>query len=210
MASVKWYRSYDKNLKTSLRSGRPIVYDPSHCQPYFQDDKWNYWSLFEQAADDIILLEWDIAVSRDDRRRFEMYCHATPDRVHVAPYEHYFVRSVHADHSYLHRFTGASFIKEFEPFCFYFGFGMVYIPLAMIKQFMQDSKAKKEITTEFGKSFRLGDMIKDDSRTSVNFVDDCIFSWWHASTYDMRPVTVHWDVRPVHLHYDANPSTLGV
>ena len=65
------------------------------------------------------------------------------------------------------------FVSAKEPECDFFAFGMIYLPLEIVRRYLETKPA---------------------------FVNDCEFSEWHHKTIGTK-VPIHWDVRPVHLHY---------
>ena len=135
--------------------------------------------------DDVLLLEWDIAVGQEDLRHFAAHAAQDPDRVLVAPYRIYAdAYNLPAD-IWAHRRwdgtgvgtvnpAGAAPVDTGDPACNLFGLGMVYLPRRVHRQFAAISWA-----SHFG---------------------DTSFSMWHYEhvTHD---VPICWDVHPVHLHY---------
>jgi hypothetical protein len=67
-----------------------------------------------------------------------------------------------------------------DPVCHRFGFGMVYLPRALLAAFADDWLAHNP----YG-----------------NLTDET-FSGWHYQIQTDPDVPICWDVRPVHLHYD--------
>jgi hypothetical protein len=135
--------------------------------------------------DDMLLTEWDIAVGQEDLRTFARRAGATPGRVLVAPYRIYadvynLPRDVwahrHWDGTGADTVTpvGARSVATGDPVCNLFGLGMVYLPRALVRGFLDEGYA-----THFG---------------------DKEFSMWHWSRV-AREVPICWDVRPVHLNY---------
>lgn len=203
---MKWYRSYLKNLETTVqcakRRNKAFVYDPGHCEPYFAENSYGYWGLFERATEDFILIEWDIALSLEDRLRFESLCQERPDHVQVAPYRHYFYRNNFRDYAWMHRSGPMNFVNEGDPFCFYFGFGLIYLPLDVVKQYIKDANDYRTIVSERGTEYKL-----NPGAPPIGATFDCLFSDWYATVTNMRPVPIHWDVRPIHLNYDIKSPT---
>jgi hypothetical protein len=199
---MKWYRSYLTDLETTIafadRKRRSFVYDPGHCEPYYASSNFGYWGLFEKATESFCLLEWDIALSFEDRKRFENYCKADPEHIHVAPYQHYGYKNVYTDFSHIHRQGPMNFAREGDPYCFYFGFGLIYLPLHLVKQYMRDAENGFVVNTEAGSTCPL---YPGEPKFDESF--DCIFSDWYTTAWDMEPVPIHWDVRPIHLNYDV-------
>ena len=130
--------------------------------------------------EDIILIEWDIAVGAEQLATFIGRAAAEPDRVRVAPYLLYRRdRQIsHGQPFYVHRIRDGAVRRWAQPddtHCQYFGFGLIYLPKDLIRRFV----AQMQPRTKFG---------------------DSEFSRWH-----MRNVATHvpidWECRAVHLHY---------
>jgi hypothetical protein len=135
--------------------------------------------------DDILLLEWDVAVGQEDLRHFADHARQDPNRVLVAPYRIYAdTYGLPAD-IWAHRHwdgtgsgtvipTGATPISTGDPICNLFGLGMVWLPRDLHHRFAAVAWA-----SHFG---------------------DKEFSMWHYERV-AKDVPVCWDVRPVHLNY---------
>lgn len=162
-------RSWPQTVPTG---GRNYVVD---TLPKLVLDGYDYAPLL-QVAEDVLLLEWDVAVAREDLDCFIRQALADPGRVLVAPYRLY-ITTVHGhplkQPVWAHRRTDGSHVQTGEPTCAYFGFGMAYLPRALIER--------------FGMAW------------SGHFSDGS-FSGWHRREVTDR-VPICWDVRPVHLHY---------
>jgi hypothetical protein len=202
---MKWYRSYVRDWETSAENAgktrRGIVWDPAQCEPVYIDN-YNYWDFFTSGLDDdVIIIEMDMAVGYRDRRLFESYCQASPDTVHVAPYEHYGFKNAYERNGWVHRNTVNTSIREGDGYCLFFGFGLVYLPLPMIRDFVQAIRDGIIVKDDRDHDFCLG-LRYAGTGEPANFASDCTFSYWHATVVG-APVPVHWDVRPVHLHYRA-------
>lgn len=207
---MKWVRALGPDMATTLETAKHMVYDPGHCEFYYMTERDNYRTLFEQADDDIILVEWDIALSLEDRKAFEAYCLADKDHVHVAPYKHYAFKDPKKPYSYLHRRYLDTMIKENEPDCMLFGFGLVYLPYTMMKRYLHDISQPEQFVSWIPYPLRaFPDQIQEmPLPIPRNVARDTYFSMWHWTTYKTK-VPVHWDVRPVHLHYDADPRVFS-
>lgn len=147
-------------------------------------DNHHYGPLLD-VDDDVLLLEWDIAVGQEDLRRFASLAALQPDRVQVAPYRIYADaynlpgdiwahRSWDGDGIGTVRPNGAMPVDTGAPFCQLFGLGMVYLPQALIRRYLAG-----RWSTHFG---------------------DVEFSMWHYQhvTHD---VPIVWNIHPVHLNY---------
>lgn len=140
------------------------------------------------VGDDIVLIEWDLAVGGEDLERFMARAAAAPAQVRVAPYKLYPASTRAKAPFYCHRFreggrnvyvTG----PEYE-ICHQFGFGLVYLPRTLILGFME----------------HLG---RQAPGRHVKF-SDTTFSYWHFrnAPRENRRVPIDWDVQLVHLHYE--------
>jgi len=135
--------------------------------------------------DDVILLEWDIAIAHHDLNNFVAHARDMPNRLQVAPYILYnssmdeLTAPVWAHRHMVNELPlQLSWIDYGDPVCDLFSTGMIYIPKEIIK--------------------RLGEA--DDLVTWHNNLNDSKFAFWHY--YEIgEKVPVHWDCRPIHLHY---------
>lgn len=144
---------------------------------------YNYQGLVD-IDDDIIHLDWDQAIGRDDLITFARRARQNPDRVLVGPTP--IERDYPNGHSsnwncFKYEPNGVSkrFVKTGEPTCDLFGFGMVYLPRKMVLEFVDTYRAQLDAGTE-----RFNDMA---------------FSGWYTNAYG--PADICWDVTVVHLHY---------
>ena len=194
---LRWYRTMPYNPSSLGHSY--IVDDPRLVTPFYNDGYNNYRPVMEFLSTDAVLLDWDMAVSREDRQRFEQHIADDPDIVHVAPYRLY-PGPKHADvpagESRWAAFPAEAIrerlpagnpehltpgredphIREGEPYAAIFGFGMVYLPLEAVRKFLAEC--------------------------STPGVTDSVFCIWHYRVQG-KEAPVHWDVRPVHLNYEA-------
>ena len=178
---MKIIRSWPKNVPP----GRAHVVD---TLPRFVMDDYDYRGLINYG-DDLILIEWDIAVSPEDLRRFADQCKAQPDRVRVAPYRLYAGTGsnvplpqpvwVHRKYYDPRIKATASFVEEGDPTCHMFGLGLAYLPHALLVRFSD------EMPGHFS---------------------DGTFSAWHQA-YVESETPISWDVRPIHLHYPIEELT---
>lgn len=128
---------------------------------------------------DLIHLDWDMAVHREDLERFAEFC---SDSVVVAPYLMYADSKKHGYKAQrgrtrwaLRRYEGNTtrICTEDDKTCHLFGFGMIYLPDGLIRA----------AAAEF----------------PDRILDDATFSQWHYRNHGEVPIV--WEVRPVHLHY---------
>lgn len=194
---LRWIRTMPCQPASIGRSY--IVDDPSQCQVFYHDGYNNYRPVMESLSTDAVLLDWDIAVSREDRIRFEQHIADDPDIVQIAPYLLYRGpkhMDIPADEPQYAAFPPeiirASLpkvhplylpdapprddvhIREGEPRAATFGFGMIYLPLAVVRRFLEECHVRQ--------------------------VTDGAFSIWHYRVLQ-KETPVHWDVRPIHLNY---------
>jgi hypothetical protein len=141
---------------------------------YVQDDLEKLYtrpfdiSGLKQYHDDIVLLEWDIAVSRLDLARFT--ANAKGDWPVVAPFLD------RRSERYMHwrkEPVGYRAIRKDEPTCDLFGFGMVYFPEWVIRDYPMG----------YGNS---------------NTMTDGNLPRW-LQEQEQRPVPVDWTITVVHL-----------
>jgi hypothetical protein len=136
------------------------------------------------VGDDLIHLDWDMAVSREDLERFATRARQAPDRVLVGP-QRVDVgdgrRHLREPVWNMRRYVGPAMehVPTGAPTCDLYGFGMVYLPGKLLRAF--EDRWRAEL---------------DDG--SVRF-DDTGFAGW--TTKEQGPAEIDWSVRPVHLHY---------
>ncbi len=132
-------------------------------------------------GDDILLLEWDIAVGQEDLAVFAARARREPGRALVAPYRLYpqvnpgLVGPIWAHR----REPGNVPVTPADQSCHRFGFGMIYLPRLLLEGFIDDWLAANPLG---------------------NLTDET-FSGWHHRTAGDPEVPIAWEVRPVHLHY---------
>lgn len=135
-------------------------------------------------GDDLVHLDWDVAVSREDLAAFAQRAAKDPDRVLVGPQR----VDVGDGRRYLRRpvwnmrvYDGTQLrhVRDGEPTCDLYGFGLVYLPAQLLTEFENMHRAALDAGT-------------------VRF-DDTGFSGWATKKYG--PAGIDWTIRPVHLHY---------
>lgn len=139
-------------------------------------------SPMAEIDDDIVLLEWDIAVDRTSLEVFVERAKAKPDTVIVAPYRLYetTVRSHRLKQPvWCHRRSDGSHVATGERWCSAFGFGLIYFPRSVVEAFRADWQGH---------------------------FSDGSFSGWHKNKVSDR-VEIIWDAPATHLHYTV--SDLG-
>lgn len=149
------------------------------------DRQYDYRHLLD-LNDDIVLIEWDIAINGDKLALFMARAKENPEQIRVVPYVLYrrMAREGRAQIPfYVHRIRTherRSWSKPGDTHCQMFGFGLVYLPRwaleGFVKQMAPDS--------HFG---------------------DTEFSRWHMrnAPVHLRDVPIDWDCEAVHLHYNT-------
>jgi hypothetical protein len=173
---VKLVRSWPAEIP----DGRSYVMDDI---PKFVMTQFDYRGLAE-LDDDVVLIEWDIAVGGEQLATFMDRAKAEPNRVRVAPYLLY--RGGRGDGQrqvpfYCHRIREPgtrSWVKgPQDKVCHMFGFGLIYLPRQIIVDYLEHPRTQGE---PFG---------------------DTQFSRWHMRYAKHREVPIDWDCHAVHLHY---------
>ncbi len=144
-------------------------------------DTPNYdYRCLADLDDDVVLIEWDIAVGGEQLRTFMDRAAAEPDRVRVAPYLLYRGgRDGKAQQTpfYVHRVRGPGarfWVKGPEDtHCHMFGFGLIYLPRRLVLEFLA---------------------------TDPGQFTDTTFSRWHMRKIK-HMVPIDWDCHAIHLHY---------
>lgn len=166
-----------RSFPASVPPGRSYVVDDA--QKFFNAD-YDYRGL-ASIGDDVIQLDWDTAVSREDLIRFADQARKHPDRVLVAPVLVYpdSRKGLTQPVWNLRRYADDSeqatrhVITYRDETCHLFGFGMVYLPHKLLEAFEREWLGK---------------------------FDDTGFAGWHYRNVE-REVPIAWQIQPVHLHY---------
>jgi hypothetical protein len=165
--------------------GRAYVHDD---MPRLLMERCDYRVLAD-VDDDVLLIEWDIAVERDDLTAFAARAGESPKRVLVAPYRLY--DEFDGRMSWTHRrYLGdpdkpncyTRTVRVGEQTCHLFGLGMAYLPRALVVAYL--------------------------AAWPDEHFSDGGFSGWHFRNADDPEVPIMWDVRPVHLHYQLADTGL--
>jgi hypothetical protein len=165
-----------------LPAGRNYVIDDA---PRMLNSNYSYAGLVG-VGDDLIQLDWDTAVSREDLTVFAALAREHPDRVLVAPVPVYgdsrrgLNRTVWNLRRYTSGETHLRYVDTGEPTCHLFGFGMVYLPRELVAGFVQHHA--------------------DDLAAGRVRFDDSSFAGWHHR-HVQTETRIAWQVRPIHLHY---------
>lgn len=163
--------------------GRPHVVDSI---PRLVMRDYDYRRPLADVDDDVLLIEWDLAVSKEDLVEFGRRAMAEPARVRVAPYRLYRYASdrdraapIWAHRRYIgNPQTGRLVhVTEGDPTCHLWGLGLTYLPRDVVRAYLAD-------------------------RTEP--LTDGHLSGWHYQHVE-REVPIDWDIRPIHLHYQIPP-----
>lgn len=133
--------------------------------------------------DDVILIEWDIAVGKEELELFIERAKAQPDQIRVAPYRLYPGLYKMRAPIWVHRVRDPG-VRRFvtgpqDTHCQMFGFGLIYLPRFEVLAYLK--------------------YIKDQPRARFG---DSEFSRWHMRHGGAhKNVPIDWDVPLVHLHY---------
>lgn len=137
--------------------------------------------------DDVVLIEWDIAVGRDGLDTFIERAKADPEQIRVAPYKLYRgTYRLRQPWIWCHRVRDPG-MRRFvngpdDTHCQMFGFGLIYLPRPLVLGFLTHLESNPR--AKFG---------------------DSEFSRWHmrhGGKGDRKNVPIDWDVPLVHLHYE--------
>lgn len=148
--------------------------------PRFLMTDYSYRGLGD-LDDDILLIEWDMAISSEDLSRFATLARKAPDSVLVAPYRLYqgtatkvtYPRPMWAMRRYNPGEQSMRFVDEHEPTCHMWGLGVTYLPRDVIRAFLDAWPG--------------------------HFSDTSLSGWHYRNVEAETPIA--WDVRPIHLHY---------
>lgn len=157
-----------RSFPAVIPPGRAYVAD--EAERFLMRD-YDYRGLPQFAGGDhLILLEWDIAVSRYDLSMFTARAHLTPNWPLVAPYligdpgECVHAREEADGSGYRH-------LRDGEPDCDVFGLGLIYLPNWVLRDYPKGTA-----------------------------MSDGTLSRWLRTQPGWRPVGVDWGTRVVHLH----------
>lgn len=172
-SNLNWYRSWP----TAVPEHRAYVKD---SLPKLLMSECDYGKVEGGLPSDdpgFCMLEWDIALSIDQRARFAELAEVNPDKILVAPYTKNYGGGGCLQ---IHRRMGFISIEEGSPKTDFFAFGCIYMPQKLLQEWHE---------------FRLRQL----SHVSVAF-NDTTFSQWHWDFHG--PADVTWDVHPQHIHGD--------
>ena len=176
---------------------------PKNNHPYVHDNcervyipTIDYTPLLE-VNDDVIQLDWDVAVGRDEIRRFAKKCLSEPDLVRIAPVMRYESRIWRGETYGSRPWNEAYMAKVQMPvgrrqavpgdlYCCEFGFSLTYLPRWTLEEF-----------TNFA------------AETGCQFRDREFADWYYVRT-GRKGVPMEWDIYPVHLNYDMSEALQGL
>jgi hypothetical protein len=145
---------------------------------------YDYRPALDPIDDDVLLIEWDLAIGKEDLIEFARRCKADPDRVLVAPYRLYHASSnrerpkpVWVHRRYERQGESLRHVTPEDDTCHLWGLGLTYLPRDIIRAFLD-----------------AGDWTLSDGALS---------GWHYRHVREDVPIT--WDIRPVHLHYQIPP-----
>ena len=185
---MRWLRSWPLEFDEGQLQSRAHVID-SLPRLYTRD--YDYTPLGE-IDDDVIIVEWDIAVDPDDAEQFELMCKPHPYEPLVAAHKLYHIdpdlKYVWA-HRKLRHDDRARWIGWHEPFCDYFAFGLIYLPRDLVRDFLAAPAPA-----------RGAPLVTPGGYTDTRFTDQTFSMWYRHRCESGGPVRVEWSVQPVHLH----------
>jgi hypothetical protein len=169
-----------RSFPATVPAGRSYVVDDAERH---LNEGYSYRGLVAYG-DDVLHLDWDMAVSREDLELFAVHARRHPDRVLVGPQRvdvgdgRRFLREPVWN---MRVYDGPRLrnVRSGEPSCDLFGFGMVYLPGKLLAGFEDQWRPELD-------------------EGSVRF-DDTGFSGWVWR--EQGPSAIDWSVHPVHLHY---------
>jgi hypothetical protein len=149
---LRWYRSWP------MHTNAPPARDKAHvCDhlPRIEIDQFNYLSNGGLPVDKpgFCLLEWDIALASEERRRFATVASHTAYDILVAPYMLY---PRDGNPECAHRYEGGAPVRIGSPVCDTFGLGCVYLPHHVIAGYMSSESASLGMTDASLSQYVLG------------------------------------------------------
>lgn len=144
------------------------------------------YRCLEEVNDDLILLEWDIAVDRDGLETFLWHARQSPGKVMVAPYRLYMMTAkdqnlpkpvwCHRVYENPEMRDRPRHVTEADEGAHLWGMGMLYLPNEVRRNFLAEWPGH---------------------------CNDGALSGWH--NVNVEPAAkIAWDVRPAHLHYQID------
>ncbi len=156
------------------------------------------YDCLADVGDDVLLIEWDLAVGKEELETFAERAATAPDRVLFAPYRLYSggslaegLKAVWAAWRYKdndQRRGWLNPVSEGTPTAHVVGMGLIYLPRDLILGYLDTRNRTRRMTG-------------DDWRFS-----DISFCGWHFR-HVRQEIDLDWQARPVHLHYQL--PTIG-
>lgn len=156
------------------------------------------YSILGDVDDDVLLIEWDIAVGMEELQAFAVRAARQPDKPLAAPYRLYCGQSTalprpewsawrYVDADQQRGRTGD--VPPGAPTAHLTSFGLTYLPQNLIHGYL----AAREQAVD-GKRWRFSDIS---------------FFAWHFRCVEQE-VALDWSARPVHLHYELDEEFWNV
>lgn len=167
---MNWYRSWPETVP----EGRAYVVD-SLPRLVMRDQNYATLADYQPWPDETpgwCLLEWDVALASEERRRFVEHALVQPDRVLVAPYPLY---PKGKPPQLVHRVKGRP-VPDGQSWAHTFGFGCVYFPKIVLDRWWSEMPPQVRAQDRW---------------------NDTVFSTWYRRMYG--PVEIDWSVHPQHL-----------
>lgn len=188
---MRWVRSWPAG---DVPPGRAHVVDEL---PRLVIADYDYTPL-GALDDDVCLIEWDMALSLEDRLAFERSVSIAPAHVLVAPYRLYLLGQPVWAHRRVFSNYRTRWVMTGETHCELFSFGLIYLPRALVRAFLAAPAPERGRWPD----------VKPGDYTDSRFTDQT-FSTWHLFRSSkehyhelLAPrVRIAWHVNPVHLHY---------
>lgn len=175
MADIAWLRAVPPGGPADwLQHGRPFVVDDTPRAVVWDYD---YRDALRQLDAGGVILDWDIAISPEQRSKLSDAISAQPEQVCVVPYRLY-PRSTGLDQVVWspRRAEGGGgwrWVTEADDVCDLFGFGCTYVPGWL---------ARRSVAEIAGR------------------ISDWEISYLHWRI-GAGPIPIRWDIAPVHIHY---------
>ena len=179
-----------RSWPTHIPEGRSYVVD---AIPRLLMSQLDYRPPLEaMEPDDVLLIEWDIAVGKHELLVFAERARDSPEQILVAPYRIYrgekysdlgqdmwahrhWDGTADPPGSTFPRFGGWQPVMTGEPTANLFGFGLIYLPRELISAFMASNFS--------------------------NLFGDAQFGMWHYTNV-AKEVPIAWECPAVHLNYE--------
>lgn len=155
--------------------------------PRYMMGGFDYRPFFKHVDDDVLIVEWDIAVGAEHFEDMLDLIATDPASVHAAPYRLYTMPSYPGPHWVMRRFDAAGelhWCEDGDTSSHTFGFGFTYVPRDLWRAYEAEIPRR------------------------LSWVNDSNFSKWHHLNVAAE-VPIPWHIRPVHLHYPIPEAARG-